>query len=120
MGARVAYPGLRHHKQHELLGKLRNANYGYGGMLTVDFGSQQVPRSVSPGPALKLVTSSHADAYAQHTSRPDMLWIGRLSGHLKACSGMSAPSCDAGCGALHGACPEHLRFWADGSEPRLL
>jgi len=43
MGAKVTYPGLRNHKQHELLSRLRNADYGCGGMLTVDFGSQQVP-----------------------------------------------------------------------------
>ena len=42
MGAKVTYPGLHDHKQHDLLNKLRNADYGYGGMLTIDFGSQQV------------------------------------------------------------------------------
>ena len=40
--AKVTYPGLHGHKQHDLLNKLRNADYGYGGMLTIDFGSQQV------------------------------------------------------------------------------
>ena len=42
MGAKVTYPGLHSHKQHDLLNRLRNVDYGYGGMLTIDFGSQQV------------------------------------------------------------------------------
>lgn len=41
-GADVGYPGLRSHKQHELLERLRNADYGHGGILTLDLGSQKV------------------------------------------------------------------------------
>lgn len=47
MGAKVTYPGLREHKQHELLNRLRSEDYGCGGMLTVDFGSQQVEAGIT-------------------------------------------------------------------------
>lgn len=36
IGAPVCYPGLESHPQHELLTRLMNEGYGYGGMLTVD------------------------------------------------------------------------------------
>lgn len=38
-GLNVVYPGLPHHPQHELLNRLRNEQYGYGGLFGVDFGS---------------------------------------------------------------------------------
>jgi methionine-gamma-lyase len=36
LGIRVFYPGLKSHPQHELLKKLSNSDYGFGGMLTID------------------------------------------------------------------------------------
>ncbi len=41
-GALVQYPGLQSHAQHHLIEKLRNNDYGYGGILTLDLGSQKV------------------------------------------------------------------------------
>lgn len=38
-GLRVVYPGLTAHKGHELYKQMMNAEYGYGGMLTLDAGS---------------------------------------------------------------------------------
>ncbi len=39
LGLRVFYPGLLDHPQHELLTRLMNPGYGYGGMLAVDVGT---------------------------------------------------------------------------------
>jgi len=36
---RVVYPGLKSHKDHELMSSLFNAEFGYGGMLTIDAGN---------------------------------------------------------------------------------
>ena len=36
LGARVTYPGLPSHPHHELLRRLANPGYGFGGMLTVE------------------------------------------------------------------------------------
>ena len=41
-GAIVQYPGLESHEQHHIIEKLRNKDYGYGGILTLDLGSQKV------------------------------------------------------------------------------
>ena len=38
-GLRTVYPGLKSHSGHELFKKMMNAEYGYGGMLTLDVGS---------------------------------------------------------------------------------
>lgn len=35
-GIKVFYPGLKSHNQHDLITKLKNDNYGYGGMITID------------------------------------------------------------------------------------
>lgn len=35
-GVKVVYPGLKNHKDHELFKKLYNAEFGFGGMLTID------------------------------------------------------------------------------------
>jgi len=35
-GIRVVYPGLKSHKDHDLMTSLYNEEYGYGGMLTID------------------------------------------------------------------------------------
>ena len=43
----VQYPGLPRHEQHHIMEKLRNKEYGYGGILTLDLGSQKVPLPLS-------------------------------------------------------------------------
>ncbi len=35
-GARIVYPGLASHKDHELFKSLHNAEFGFGGMITID------------------------------------------------------------------------------------
>lgn len=42
MGLRVYYPGLSSHPQHELATSMMNPRYGYGGMLSADFGSAEM------------------------------------------------------------------------------
>lgn len=39
-GLKVAYPGLPSHKDHELMKTLMNKEYGFGGMMTIDVGSE--------------------------------------------------------------------------------
>ena len=39
LGATVAYPGLAGHPQHALFKSMANPGYGFGGMLTIDFGT---------------------------------------------------------------------------------
>jgi methionine-gamma-lyase len=38
----VRYPGLKEHQQHELMNKIMNNGYGYGGMLAVELTSTQL------------------------------------------------------------------------------
>ncbi|PIE48449.1 MAG: cystathionine beta-lyase [Flavobacteriales bacterium] len=38
-GLKVVYPGLKSHKDHELIKALHNEEYGYGGMMTIDAGT---------------------------------------------------------------------------------
>lgn len=38
-GLKTVYPGLASHPSHELFTRMMNAQYGYGGMLTIDVGS---------------------------------------------------------------------------------
>ncbi|KAA3621069.1 MAG: aminotransferase class V-fold PLP-dependent enzyme [Flavobacterium sp.] len=38
-GLKTVYPGLKSHPGHELISRLMNPEYGYGGMLTIDVGS---------------------------------------------------------------------------------
>ncbi len=40
-GAQVCYPGLDGHPDHELLDDLRCPDYGYGGVMTVDMGTEE-------------------------------------------------------------------------------
>lgn len=40
LGIKVAYPGLPGHADHELLKSMRCADYGFGGILTLDLGSE--------------------------------------------------------------------------------
>ena len=37
----MSYPGLESHPQHALMQRLRNGDYGCGGILTLDLGSLQ-------------------------------------------------------------------------------
>jgi methionine-gamma-lyase len=39
-GANVGYPGLDDHPDHDLLDELRCPDYGYGGIMTVDMGTE--------------------------------------------------------------------------------
>lgn len=41
LGLKVIYPGLEEHPHHELLKRLANPGYGYGGMLGLDLGSKE-------------------------------------------------------------------------------
>ncbi len=41
MGLAVNYPGLPEHPDHELISRLHCADYGYGGILTLDMGSEE-------------------------------------------------------------------------------
>lgn len=40
LGAPVTFPGLASHPQHELLASMANPEYGFGGILTLDAGTQ--------------------------------------------------------------------------------
>ncbi|HNX43668.1 MAG TPA: aminotransferase class I/II-fold pyridoxal phosphate-dependent enzyme [Bacteroidales bacterium] len=40
-GLKVSYPGLPEHKGHELMKKLMNPDFGFGGILTVDLGTSE-------------------------------------------------------------------------------
>ncbi len=41
-GLRVGYPGLEEHPQHELAKNMMNADYGYGGMISIDFETPEI------------------------------------------------------------------------------
>ncbi|WP_340115138.1 aminotransferase class V-fold PLP-dependent enzyme [Maribellus mangrovi] len=41
MGLPIKYPGLKSHPQHELHTQLMNNEFGYGGMLAIDFGTEK-------------------------------------------------------------------------------
>jgi len=41
LGVPVAYPGLSNHPDHDLIQDLRCENYGFGGILTLDLGSEE-------------------------------------------------------------------------------
>jgi cystathionine beta-lyase/cystathionine gamma-synthase len=43
----VSYPGLPHHKGHDVLKRLLNPGYGYGGLIGVDMGSAAKGEAVS-------------------------------------------------------------------------
>ena len=40
MGMTVSYPGLVNHPDHALMSQLHCPDYGYGGILTLDMGSE--------------------------------------------------------------------------------
>jgi cystathionine beta-lyase/cystathionine gamma-synthase len=54
-GAKVVYPGLPDHPQHHVLAKLRNPEYGWGGLLTVDMGTQK-----TAGIFMEILQNKHA------------------------------------------------------------
>ena len=41
LGLKVRYPGLPEHPQHTLMNSMINQEYGYGGMVSVEFGSSE-------------------------------------------------------------------------------
>ncbi|XP_021816554.1 methionine gamma-lyase [Prunus avium] len=41
MGLKVIYPGLEDHPQHELLKSMANKDYGFGGLLCLDMGTEE-------------------------------------------------------------------------------
>jgi len=42
LGLKVSYPGLPEHPDHELLGSLHCPDYGYGGILALDMGTEEM------------------------------------------------------------------------------
>ena len=46
LGFKIFYPGLKSHKQHELLKSLHNPKYGFGGMLAVDFENTETAKQI--------------------------------------------------------------------------
>jgi methionine-gamma-lyase len=42
LGVKVIYPGLPGHPQHELMTQQLNEGYGYGGIMALDCGSQEM------------------------------------------------------------------------------
>ncbi|KAF5200103.1 Methionine gamma-lyase [Thalictrum thalictroides] len=41
LGLKVIYPGLQEHPQHTLLKSLANKGYGFGGVLSIDLGTEE-------------------------------------------------------------------------------
>ena len=39
LGLKISYPGLENHPQHELMSEIKNEDFGYSGMFTIDTGS---------------------------------------------------------------------------------
>ena len=46
MGLKIIYPGLKKHPQYEIHKKLMNEEYGFGGILAIDFGTMENAYSV--------------------------------------------------------------------------
>lgn len=46
LGLKVFYPGLHSHKQHPLMKKLYNPDYGFGGMLAFDAGKVEAAKKL--------------------------------------------------------------------------
>ena len=87
-GAAVSYPGLLSHPQHALMQRLRNADYGFGGILTLDLGSLQarffldmglLPSSRVYRFAFPIMETHHRWCLAQrfHTQMPNRFSISR-------------------------------------------
>jgi methionine-gamma-lyase len=46
LGLQVFYPGMKNNPYHDMLNKIMNPGFGYGGMLRVDFGSHEMSNRV--------------------------------------------------------------------------
>ncbi len=46
LGLKVIYPGLESHPQHDLMKKLMNEEFGFGGMLAIDFGDHATSNKI--------------------------------------------------------------------------
>ncbi|MDP2336666.1 MAG: aminotransferase class I/II-fold pyridoxal phosphate-dependent enzyme [Bacteroidota bacterium] len=77
-GLKLSYPGLENHPQHELHKKLMNEEYGYGGLLAIDFG-----------------TVDKANQVMQKMQQADVGYLAVSLGYFKtlfSCSGKSTSS----------------------------
>ena len=77
-GLMLSYPGLENHPQHELHKSLMNEEYGFGGMLAIDFG-----------------TVDKANQVMQKMQHADVGYLAVSLGYFKtlfSCSGKSTSS----------------------------
>jgi len=77
-GLKLSYPGLENHPQHELHQSLMNEEYGFGGMLAIDFG-----------------TVAKANQVMQKMQQADVGYLAVSLGYFKtlfSCSGKSTSS----------------------------
>jgi methionine-gamma-lyase len=77
-GLKLSYPGLVNHPQHELHKQLMNEEFGYGGMLAIDFG-----------------TVAKANQVMQKMQQADVGYLAVSLGYFKtlfSCSGKSTSS----------------------------
>ena len=77
-GLKISYPGLENHPQHELHQQLMNEEFGYGGMLAIDFG-----------------TVAKANQVMQKMQQADVGYLAVSLGYFKtlfSCSGRSTSS----------------------------
>jgi methionine-gamma-lyase len=77
-GLKLSYPGLESHPQHELHRSLMNEEYGFGGMLAIDFG-----------------TVAKANLVMQKMQQADVGYLAVSLGYFKtlfSCSGKSTSS----------------------------
>ena len=77
-GLKLSYPGLENHPQHELHKSLMNEEYGFGGMLAIDFG-----------------TVAKANQIMQKMQQADVGYLAVSLGYFKtlfSCSGKSTSS----------------------------
>jgi len=77
-GLKLSYPGLENHPQHELHQSLMNEEYGFGGMLAIDFG-----------------TVAKANQVMQKMQMADVGYLAVSLGYFKtlfSCSGKSTSS----------------------------
>jgi len=77
-GLKLSYPGLENHPQHELHKSLMNEEYGFGGMLAIDFG-----------------TVAKANQVMQKMQQADVGYLAVSLGYFKtlfSCSGKSTSS----------------------------
>jgi len=78
VGLKISYPGLENHPQHELHKQLMNDEYGFGGMLAIDFG-----------------TVAKANQVMQKMQQADVGYLAVSLGYFKtlfSCSGKSTSS----------------------------